>query len=97
MENIEVFRGYGMPLSRCVWLEDNGKLLLDKFTKRNELVGKPSLSSDLMLVEYDLIRLNRIIKRHRRTCKICISNERISPASLRPLPGEAPVLPVEVQ
>lgn len=85
-----------MLSSRCVWLEKNGKLLFEKFAARNKLIGQPDLASDLLLAEYDLIRLNRILKRHRRTCQICLSNERTSPASLRPLPGEAPVLPVRV-
>jgi hypothetical protein len=81
---------------RCVWLEMNGKLLLEKFAARNKLIGQPDLASDLLVAEYDVIRLNRILKRHRRTCRIRISNERTSPASLRPLPGEAPLLPVQV-
>jgi hypothetical protein len=85
-----------MLSSRCVWLEINGKLLLEKFATRNKLIGQPDSASDLMLVEYGLIRLNRIIKRHRRRCRICISNARTSAASLRPLPGGAPVLPVRV-
>jgi hypothetical protein len=84
-------------MTHCAWLARNHRLLLDKFATRDKLIGLPDSDSDLKVAEYHVIRANRIISRHRRSCPTCISNERTPPANLRPLPGEAPVLPVKVQ
>jgi hypothetical protein len=63
-----------MRITPCTWLAKNAELYLRKLDKRNGMAGRPSTDSDLRFAEYELIRLTRIIIKHRRSCGKCRLN-----------------------
>ena len=84
---------------RCSLLNKNAKLLREMYDKRDRLIAGGGSASELKAAEYDLIRMHRIIKRHRTRCPQCKLNERFMTGfdvRLRPLSSEAPFLPIQV-
>ncbi len=84
---------------RCPLLSRNAKLLRDMYDKRDKLIARGGSASELRAAEYDLVRMHRIIKRHRTRCPQCKLNEGFMTGSevrLRPLSSEAPFLPVQI-
>ena len=78
-------------MNPCRWLAKNGLIFRQKFDARNGMAARPFNDSELRLAEYELIRMTRIISRHRRTCPTCLFNENAlatEQRTLRPLPGE---------
>jgi hypothetical protein len=83
---------------RCSLLNKDAKLLRDMYDKRDLLIARGS-ASELKAAEYDLIRMHRIVKRHRTRCPQCRLNDGFMTGSqMRPKPllGEPPLLPIQV-
>jgi hypothetical protein len=88
-----------MLTTRCPLLSKNAKLLQDLYNVRHKMMGREGSAAELRAVEYDLIRMHRVIKRHRMRCPQCKLNDGFTTrldVRLRPLPSEAPFLPVQV-
>ena len=88
-----------MLTTHCSLLNKNAKLLRDMYDKRDRLIARGGSASELKAAEYDLIRMHRIIKRHRTRCPQCKLNDGFitgSPMRPRPLFNEAPLLPIQV-
>lgn len=71
----------------------------EKYDVRNRMIVCGFPNTNLLRAEYDLIRIQRIITRHRRRCENCKLQDSFStliPMRLRPLPGEAPIFPVDM-
>jgi hypothetical protein len=84
---------------RCSLLNKNAKLLRDMYDKRDLLIARGGSASELKAAEYDLIRMHRIVKRHRTRCPQCTLNDGFMTGSqMRPKPlfGEPPLLPIQV-
>ena len=84
---------------RCSLLNKNAKLLRDMYDKRDQLIARGGSDSELKAAEYDLIRMHRIVKRHRTRCPQCRLNDEFVTGSQmrsRPLFGEPPLLPIQV-
>jgi hypothetical protein len=73
-----------MLRTRCPWLSDLSKLLQEKYQLRNESLAH-NRSEDLMKAECDLIRVQKVITRHRLRCATCKSQDsRATAAVIRP-------------
>jgi hypothetical protein len=79
-----------MAITPCLWLAKS-EIFRQKFDIRNGMVGRRCNDSELRFAEYELIRLTRIINKHRRSCPKCklyeselLGDQR----ALRPLPSE---------
>ena len=84
----------------CPLLNKNAKLLREMYDKRDRLIARGGSASDLKAAEYDLIRMHRIVKRHRTRCPQCRLNAGFMTGSqMRPEPlfSEAPFLPIQVR
>lgn len=84
---------------RCSLLNKNAKLLRDLYDKRDLLIARGGSASELKATEYDLIRMHRIVKRHRARCPQCRLNDGfVMGLQMRPKPllGEPPLLPIQV-
>jgi hypothetical protein len=93
-------RGYTM-LTTCSLLGEQAERLRDLYDMQHRLISRDGSASELRAVEFDLIQMHRIIKRHRIRCSECKLNDRFafpmrSDMRLRPLPSEAPSLSVQV-
>jgi hypothetical protein len=54
----------------CVSLTNLSKMLGERYDMRNKLIVR-NLRADLLTVENDVIRLNKLITIHRRHCQHC--------------------------
>ena len=93
-------KGYTM-LSTCSLLGEQAAHLRDLYDMQHKLMSRDGSALELRAVEFDLIRMHRIIKRHRMRCPQCKLNDRFtfpmhSDVRLRPLPSEAPLLSGQV-
>jgi hypothetical protein len=59
----------------CPLLSQNAKLLRDMYDKRDLLIARGGSAIELKAAEYDLIRMHRIVKRHRTRCPRCRLND----------------------
>jgi hypothetical protein len=73
---------------RCSSLDKNAKLLREMYERRDRLIARAGSASELRAAECDLIRMHRIIKRHRTRCPQCKLNGGFN---------GAPLLPIQVQ
>jgi hypothetical protein len=84
----------------CPLLKKNAKLLRDMYDKRDRLIARGGSAIELKAAEYDLIRMHRILKRHRTRCPRCRLNDGFMTSSQmppKPLFSEAPFLPIRVR
>ena len=84
---------------RCSLLNKNAKLLRDMYDKRDQLIARGGSDSELKAAEYDLIRMHRIVKRHRTRCPQCRLNDGFMTGSqmrFKPLLREPPLWPIQV-
>lgn len=70
-----------MLRTRCPWLDDLAKLLQEKYQMRNEGLAR-NCSAELMKAECDLIRVQKVITRHRLRCPHCKSQDRRAMATV---------------
>jgi hypothetical protein len=83
----------------CLLLNKNARLLREMYDTRDRLIARGGSAYELKAAEYDLIRMHRIIKRHRTRCPQCKLNDGLMtglPMRPRPLFNEAPLLPIQV-
>ena len=83
----------------CSLLNKNARLLRDMYDTRDRLIARGGSTSELKAAEYDLIRMHRVIKRHRTRCPQCKLNDGfVKGFKMRPGPlfSEAPLLPIQV-
>jgi len=83
-----------MLLSTCAQLKSLSTLLREKYNVRNKIIARGCPDTNLLQVEFEIIRVQKIITRHRRRCSYCKLHE-TSDIRLRPLPSEAPYLPIQ--
>jgi hypothetical protein len=84
----------------CPLLNKNAKLLREMYDKRDQLIARGGSAIELKAAEYDLIRMHRIVKRHRTRCSRCRLNDgcmTVFPMRPKPLFSEAPFLPIRVR
>ncbi len=76
-----------MLQTTCPKFKDLAAAMRDKQAARNTIILRNSSDSDLRAVEEDLIRIQRSVARHRRTCPSCVANaKRTRPLSITPSP-----------
>jgi hypothetical protein len=88
-----------MLTTYCSLLSKKAERLRDLYDLQHRLMSRDASASELRAVEYDLIQTHRLIRCHRMRCPQCKLNDRFMTRSdmrLRPLPSEAPLLPVQV-
>ena len=84
-----------MLFSPCAQLKSLSTLLREKYDVRNRIVARGCPDTNLLKAEFDIIRVQRIITRHRRRCSYCKLHETsavIADVPLRPLRSEPPYL-----
>ncbi len=64
-----------MLLSSCAGLKTLSKRLLELYEARNRTIVLPHLDADQVRAEYELIRMQKLITRHRQRCPQCKTNE----------------------
>ena len=87
-----------MLRTRCPWLDDLSKLLQEKYQLRNEGLAH-NCSAQLMKAECDLIRVQKVITRHRLRCPHCkLQDSRAITTVMRPRPiaGELPLALIDI-
>jgi hypothetical protein len=87
-----------MLLSLCAQLKSLSTLLREKYDARNKIIARGYPDTNLLKAEVEIIRVQKIITRHRRLCSYCRLNETSAAGAevrLRPLPSEGPYLPVQ--
>jgi hypothetical protein len=88
-----------MPTTCCPLLDEQARRLRNLYDVQLSLMSRDGSATELRAVEYELIRAHRAVKRHRIRCPQCKLNERFMTRwdiRLRPLPSEAPLLPIQV-
>jgi hypothetical protein len=65
-----------MLLFPCVSLTSLSKMLGERHDMRNKIIVRNFSDVDLLTVESDIIRLNKLITSHRRHCQHCKLRER---------------------
>jgi predicted MarR family transcription regulator len=83
----------------CPLLDEQARRLRNLYDMQLSLMSRDGSGTELRAVEFELIRTHRAIKRHRVRCLQCKLSERFVTRPgirLRPLPSEAPLLPVQV-
>ena len=87
-----------MLLSTCAQLKSLSTLLREKYDARDKIIARGFPDTNLLRAELEIIRVQKIITRHRRRCSYCKLHETsavIADIRLRPLPGEAPYFPIQ--
>ncbi len=88
-----------MLQSACPRLKGLAKLMRETYDVRSKLMLRDGSDLDLLKVEYDLIRIHRVIGRHRRYCSLCKPwdmSTRAAFPGVRLHAGEVPVLPYDI-
>jgi hypothetical protein len=79
----------------CASLSNLAKSLREKYAVRSKMIVRNFPDSNLLAAEYEIIRVNRMITRHRRRCPNCKLHEievMMNPKRLRYLAREIPEL-----
>jgi hypothetical protein len=87
-----------MLRTRCPWLDDLSKLLQEKYQQRNEGLAH-NCSAELVKAECDLIRVQKVITRHRLRCPHCKSQDSRAMATVmrpKPIAGESPLALIDM-
>jgi hypothetical protein len=88
-----------MPQFLCASLSNLAKLLAERHDVRSKMILRNFPDEDLLMAEYEIIRINRLIARHRRKCPHCKARESLmtlSPQRLKSLSDEAPRFPMNM-
>jgi len=88
-----------MSQFQCPLLSNLARLLREKYDVRQKMILRAFPDRDLLRSEYEIIRIQRLITRHRRHCPSCELREGLGSvpgARLRPFPEEAPIFPIDV-
>ncbi len=86
-----------MLLLSCAKLKTLSKRLLELYEARNRTIILPHSDADQMRAEYELIRMQKLITRHRQRCPQCTANEIAlhSESNLSTANGKAPHHPFQ--
>lgn len=85
-------------VSPCAQLKSLSTLLREKYDERNKIIARGYADTSLLKAELEIIRVQKIITRHRRLCPHCKLNENsvfAANARLKPLPSERSAVPVQ--
>ena len=83
----------------CPLLDEQARRLRNLYDTQLSLMNRDGSATEVRVVEFELIRTHRAIKRHRVRCLQCKLSERFVTRPgirLRPLPSEAPLIPVQI-
>jgi len=69
----------------CISLSNLSKMLAEKYDVRNKMMVRGFSDQDLLAVENEIIRMNKLITSHRRRCRHCKLRE--SRAAFIPIPA----------
>jgi hypothetical protein len=86
-----------MSQFQCPLLSNLARLLREKYDVRQKMILRAFPDGDLLRSEYEIMRIQRLITRHRRHCASCELRESLGPvpgARLRAFPEEAPISPI---
>lgn len=71
----------------CDSLSGLAKMLREKYDVRSKMIVRNFPDADLLMKEYEIIRINRLIVRHRRRCPHCkFQGSFVGSAVMRPRP-----------
>jgi len=87
-----------MLLSPCAQLKSLSTLLREKYDVRNKIIALGYAGTSLLKAEIEIIRVQKIITRHRRRCSNCKLNQASTAgADIRLIsrPGQESYLPVQ--
>jgi hypothetical protein len=88
-----------MPQFLCASLNSLAQLLRERYDVRSKMILRNVPTEDLLMAEYEIIRINRLISRHRRRCSHCKARENLmtlSPHRLKSLAVETPRFPMNM-
>ena len=88
-----------MPQFLCASLNSLAKLLRERYDARSKMILRNFPDEDLLMAEYEIIRINKLITRHRRWCSHCKARESLmalSPQRLKSVSVETPRLPMNM-
>jgi len=87
-----------MLASHCAQLKSLSTLLREKYDERNKIIARGYANTSLLKADLEIIRVQKIITRHRRRCPHCKLNESCllsADARSRLLPSEGSVVPIQ--
>ena len=64
-----------MPQFPCASLSSLTKQLLERYDVRSKMMLRNLPDEELSAAEYEIVRINRLITRHRRQCAHCKARE----------------------
>lgn len=82
-----------MPQFLCAALSNLAKLWRERYEARSKMILRNFPDEDLLAAEHEIIRINRLISRHRRRCSLCKARESLvafSPQRVKSLSIETP-------
>jgi hypothetical protein len=88
-----------MSQFQCPLLSNLARLLREKYDVRQKMILRAFPDRDLLRSEYEIMRIQRLITRHRRHCPSCERREGLATipgARQRPFPREAPNFPIDL-
>jgi hypothetical protein len=88
-----------MPQFLCASLNSLAELLRERYDVRSKMILRNFPDEDLLMAEYEIIRINKLITRHRRRCSQCKARESLmalSPQRLKSLSVETPRFPMDM-
>jgi len=69
----------------CVSLSNLSKMFGEKNDMRSKMIGRSFSNPDLLAIENEIIRINKLITSHRRRCRHCKLRE--NRAAFIPIPA----------
>jgi hypothetical protein len=87
-----------MLLFTCAQLKSLSTLLREKYDVRNKIIARGHPDTNLLKAEVEIIRVQKIITRHRRRCSYCKLHDTSAAGAkirLRPLPSDGPYFPIQ--
>jgi hypothetical protein len=88
-----------MLVSPCALLKSLSTVLREKYDERNKIFAHGYADTSLLKAELEIIRVQKIITRHRRRCPHCKLNGThlvSADARSRPLPSERSGVPTRI-
>jgi hypothetical protein len=88
-----------MPQFLCASLSNLAKLWRERYDARSKMILRNFPDEDLLAAEHEIIRINRLISRHRRRCSLCKARESLvafSPQRMKSLSIETPRFPMNM-
>jgi hypothetical protein len=83
----------------CGSLRSLAKLLRERYDARNKMVIRNFSDPEMLAIEYEIIRINKLITRHRRRCPHCKVQESLvtlNPKRIRSLSPETPYFSLDM-